>query len=415
MNINLELISEDGIPYQKYLDGLKDSETASRYNRNLHLFLIEIPDEIYEKTLQGHPDPTDESRAEYFVKFCRKYPQMGFNIIVEYVKIQKSRAELDEISPNTVPNYQKPIKILLDQNNIALLWKKIYNMYPREVKSKDRAYTTKEIQWMLEICPLLVDKVIITMHASAGFRLESWDFFTWEDIVFFKDTDSSLIKGGALRVYHGDPEEYWTHLTPEACNYLLLYKERWLQKWGHYPKEADPLLFGEKFVTFKALKQKGVRKRIEAVVRGIGLRKAFIPGTKRYPVKLVHGFRKFCNTMMRRAKVEFADKEKIMGHKIGLESNYERYVESDFELFSEYQKAIPFLSISDVAIKEVELEKERAEKNNLKKKIIENKKLSDDLKKEKEERLASEMEMKEAFAEFRKEKLANFAHQNIQS
>lgn len=414
MNINLELISEDGIPYQKYLDGLKDPKTMERYNRNLHLFLIEIPDEIYEKTLQGHPDPTDESRAEYFVKFCRKYPQMGFNIIVEYVKIQKSRSELDEISPNTVPNYQKPIKVLLDQNNIPLLWKKIYNMYPREIKSKDRAYTRKEINEMLDAAPLLVDKVIVTMHASAGFRLESWDYFTWADFVVFKN-DDALITGGAIRIYHGDVEEYWSHLTPEACNYLLLYKERWLQKWGSYPKETDPLIFGEKFVTFKALKTKGVRKRLDALITGIGLRKEFIPGTKRYPVKLVHGFRKFCNTMMRRAKLDFADKEKIMGHKIGLEDNYERYIESDFELFTEYQKAIPFLSISDAAIKDAELQTERKEKNLLKIELKQTKELKVELLKEKEARLEFENEMKETVAKLREEKLTNFKTQSIQS
>jgi len=51
--------------------------------------------------------------------------------------------------------------------------------------------------------------------------------------------------------------------------------------------------------------------------------------------------------MMRRAKVNYLDKEDMMGHKIGLESSYERYEEADFERFPEYQKAIPFLTISD--------------------------------------------------------------------
>ena len=50
---------------------------------------------------------------------------------------------------------------------------------------------------------------------------------------------------------------------------------------------------------------------------------------------------------MRRAKVNYLDKEDMMGHKVGLESHYERYQEEDFERFPEYQKAIPFLTISD--------------------------------------------------------------------
>ena len=73
---------------------------------------------------------------------------------------------------------------------------------------------------------------------------------------------------------------------------------------------------------------------------------------------------------MRRAKVDFADKEKIMGHKIGLENNYERYIETDFENFPEYQKAIPLLTISNEERAVLELAKERSEKNILIKKNI---------------------------------------------
>ena len=51
--------------------------------------------------------------------------------------------------------------------------------------------------------------------------------------------------------------------------------------------------------------------------------------------------------MMRRAKVNFLDKEDMMGHSVGLERHYERYQEDDFERFPEYQKAITFLTISN--------------------------------------------------------------------
>ena len=87
------------------------------------------------------------------------------------------------------------------------------------------------------------------------------------------------------------------------------------------------------------------RKRVEKLASEIGLRPPLKPGQKRHEVKLDHGFRKYFNTMMRRAKVNFLDKEDMMGHKVGLERHYERYNEEDFERFSEYQKAIPFLTI----------------------------------------------------------------------
>jgi len=49
--------------------------------------------------------------------------------------------------------------------------------------------------------------------------------------------------------------------------------------------------------------------------------------------------------MLRRAKVDYLDKEDMMGHKVGLEKYYERYQEENFERFPEYQKAIPFLDL----------------------------------------------------------------------
>ncbi len=66
-------------------------------------------------------------------------------------------------------------------------------MFPREVRSNDRAYTKVEIQKILEHCTNVIDKLIILMFSSAGFRLESWDYFCWSDVVFFPDEDNESI------------------------------------------------------------------------------------------------------------------------------------------------------------------------------------------------------------------------------
>jgi hypothetical protein len=68
---------------------------------------------------------------------------------------------------------------------------------------------------------------------------------------------------------------------------------------------------------------------------------------------------------MRRAKVNFLDKEDMMGHKVGLERHYERYQEEDFERFPEYQKAIPFLTISNEELLRLENQQKQEEINQL--------------------------------------------------
>jgi hypothetical protein len=193
------------------------------------------------------------------------------------------------------------------------------------------------------------------MFSSGGFRLESWDYFTWQDVIFFKNDDGTY-KGAALRIYRGDPESYFTFITPEACKALEIYRENWKADIGVYPKPDDPLIKSIRYPVIRRLNHKGVRKRIDTIVTDIGLRPSLAENQKRHEVQLDHGFRKYFNTMLRRAKVDYLDKEDMMGHKIGLEKHYERYQEEDFERFPEYQKAIPFLTISNEERNKIELD-----------------------------------------------------------
>ncbi len=300
-----------------------------------------------------------------FAKFIKEDPNAGKNKIRSYVMLLKQQIDDKKLNPNTARNRLKPIKTLLRANEIDFSWYLIDRMMPKETKSTDRTYTREEIQKMIIHCEDITDKVIVTGFSCAGFRLEAWDYFTWSDVVFFKNDDGTY-KGGALRIYHGDAEEYWTHITPEFCKLLDLYKVYWKSKFMADPLPSDPLLAQERLPYPARLKAGGVSRRVRKVVEHLGLRNQMIPGKQRYQVQLDHGFRKYFNTMLRRAKVDFADKEDMMGHKVALESSYERYEEADFERFAEYEKAIPFLTIDDSERQQVELNKLKKEKSDLK-------------------------------------------------
>jgi len=181
----------------------------------------------------------------------------------------------------------------------------------------------------------------------------------------FSKNDDGTYKGAALLIYRGDPESYFTFITPEACKALEIYRENWRADIGQYPKLDDPLIKTVSSPMIRRLAQKGVRKRIDKVVTDIGLRPPLPPWQRRHEVQLDHGFRKYFNTMLRRAKVDYLDKEDMMGHKVGLEKHYERYQEEDFERFPEYQKAIPFLTISDEERIRLENEKLKEEKSEI--------------------------------------------------
>jgi len=365
--IELEDIGEN--VYDNFLESMRSSETKRTYVRNLKIFLNLIPNNIFEDYLGESPKSREiKDLAESFTNIARKDTAATKQIIKSYIKEIKKEVEKGNLSPNSTKSRINPIKALLTANEVDISWKLINKMFPREIRSDDRAYTKEEIQKMLEHCTDVIDKLIILMFSSAGFRLEAWDYFCWKDIVLFQDEDKHYT-GAALRVYRGDPEEYWTFITPEACKILMLYKEEWKSKFLRYPNDDDPLLASTRFDVPHRLHQKGVRARVDKIVTKIGIRDQLKKGKRRFEVQLDHGFRKYFNTMMRRAKVNYLDKEDMMGHKVGLEKHYERYLEEDFERFPEYQKAIPFLTISDEERIRLENERLKEEKSELEKKL----------------------------------------------
>ena len=356
----------DITPYENYITAIRDKATRKKYAGQMEMFLN--PKYDWAKSQQKRkllPEKKFVKLVNDFAEFIVQDPNAGKNKIRRYVMLLKQQIDDKKLKPNTARNRLKPIKTLLRANEIDFSWYLIDRMMPKETKSTDRAYTREEIQKMIIHCEDITDKVIITGFSCAGFRLEAWDYFTWSDVVFFKNEDGTY-KGGALRIYHGDAEEYWTHITPEFCKLLDLYKVYWKSKFMADPLPSDPLLAQERLPYPARLKAGGVSRRVRKVVEHLGLRNQMIPGKQRYQVQLDHGFRKYFNTMLRRAKVDFADKEDMMGHKVALESSYERYEEADFERFAEYEKAIPFLTIDDSERQQVELNKLKKEKTDLK-------------------------------------------------
>ena len=363
VKIDIESMGEDA--YSNFVESIRNPGTRRHYERNLEQFLNLIPNAVFEKGTGAAPDSRDAADlADAFVRLAEENMDTAKSIIKSYVREINKEVGAGRLSPNSVANKIKPIKALLATNNIDISWKLINRMFPREIKSEDRAYTREEIGQMLAHCADVTDKLIILMFSSAGFRLEAWDYFCWKDVVMFPG-DGDTYKGAALRVYRGDPEEYWTFITPEACETLVLYRKEWGSRFLREPQDDDPLVVSVRHDVPHRLHQKGVRARVDRIVTKIGLRDRLDKGKRRHAVKLDHGFRKYFNTMMRRAKVNYLDKEDMMGHKTGLESSYERYVEEDFERFPEYQKAIPFLTVDDSARRQLELERVREENSRL--------------------------------------------------
>lgn len=395
MELTLENIKND--PYQNFIDYLSNDQTRHMYLRILRKFLNIIPKEIFEKNLQKSGDTVPEL-TNLFVELAHQDIGLVKQIIHAYVRELKNKQKLQKTKNSTLKNQLKPIVTLLDANEIDFSWKLLNKSIPKPENSQDRAYTREELQTlMLSACDIL-DKIIIVLFSSAGFRRGAWDYLTWNDIIFFY-TEEKKPKGIGIRVYAGDAEEYWTHGTPEAQKILLLYREEWKKRFGKYPENSDPLIVAAKIRAMTRLSSAGVAGRVRKLLERSGL--------KGNNVQADNGFRKYFNTMCRRAKVFEEDREDMMGHYRGLQKHYERYEELDFERFPEYQKAIPFLTIDDTERKDAEIQNKNNEIAELQAEKETNNNLQKQLDEEKESRLLAEKENKQALAQLREQILKN--------
>jgi len=336
--MQIEDIKED--PYQKIVDYLPNQKTRAGYMRLLKKFLNEIPKEIFEKNLHKSGETFPEL-VILFIELSRKDIDLVKLIVSAYLRDVKNEQETKKLKISYVKNQLKPIVSLFDANEIDFSWKAINKSVPKSGVPNDRAYTREELQTLMLAAIDIIDKIIILLFSSAGFRLGAWDYFTWNDVIFFTNDDGSF-KGLGLRIYAGDAEEYWTHGTPEAAKLLWLYREEWKVKFGKYPESSDPLIVPARTYSYKTLHgftSGAIAGRVRNLLKKSGL--------KGINVQADNGFRKYFNTMCRRAKVFEEDREDMMGHYEGLQKHYERYVEEDFERFPEYQKAISILTISE--------------------------------------------------------------------
>ena len=158
-------------------------------------------------------------------------------------------------------------------------------------------------------------------------------------------------------IYSGEPEEYFTFITPEAHNALLdwmdyrksygetINPESWLMRnlwkttntnWGaRWGLATVP----------KQLQHDGVRSLLERALRDMGLRKPLPAGVKRHEFKAAHGMRKFYDTNAKAAKMLNNMVELTIGHSLGVAKNYDRFTEE--QVLEEYLKAVPSLTINE--------------------------------------------------------------------
>lgn len=373
---------ENESPLSLYYQGIRSKETKEKYTRTLRHVFCKVFEDIFEGEF--------EDRINEFVNHVRNDPKYAMDLLLNLSRILRERTELskkdpDYFKPSSIDNYFKPIKKLLDMNEIPLAWERIYATFPEiDNVSDGRGWTRQEIQQMLKFVNGAMERALVLVVASSAMRIGGMDF-TWKDItpiykignelkitITESEEKESKIVCAILKTYKGTNYEYPSFITPEAYSAIMDYRLEWIRDIGKEP-EPDQSLFKKDGDLPRKLTPTSIRKRIERIVKNAGLRKPLAKGERRHEVPLMNGFRRFGNKTLKNALSKDSSlgalikKEFMMGH-AGLVKTDRNYFKTHvLELAEEYLNAVPDLTISNeerLMAKNTQLMKEKEEFEN---------------------------------------------------
>ncbi len=330
-------------PYSLFLHAMKSSVTKKKYSRRLEMFFnfIKIPGENLEE------------QCLTFVNSGRNNVNWVFTNILKFVLFYKERINKKEISGATLINYLKAIKLFCEMSDISINWKKITRGLSRGKRyASDRIPTIDEIRKIVEYPDRRIKPIVYTM-CSSGIRLGAWDYLKWKHIIPIMNDNNEII-AAKIKVYADEEDEYFSFISLEAYFYL--------KEWMDYRRDAGEKISEESWLmrnlwdvttpTGKGLatvpvklKSSGIKRLMERVLYGQGIRTRLQEGKKRHEFQVDHGYRKFFKTRCELGGMKPINIEKLLSHSTGISDSYYRATEQ--ELLSDYLKSMDSLIIDE--------------------------------------------------------------------
>ena len=242
--------------------------------------------------------------------------------IIEYITYLKNNNQ----SFNTIHVRNAAITHFYTINRINLNRTYISKFKPinRKVRNNDKAYTHKQIEKLLDSAISERDRVMVLLMASAGLRIGALPSLTIGNLSKVYPSgyppDSYIYK---IVVYDKEPEQYYTFTTFELASAIDAYLAH-RKRNGDELKPEAPLLrnhfdANSKGARAAADEQKFIAHRsfhntIDRMLVRAGLKVVRSWENRELnEVMASHGLRKFCITQMKKAMVDFNDREALVG------------------------------------------------------------------------------------------------------
>ena len=315
------------------------------------------------------PTDTDKKQEEWENQKLSVIVDMPKEQIVDYIRSYILHMRERGLSSSSMCGFYYAIKHFYDSNEVdlgTLKWKWLKKFMGEATPiHEDRAYNKEEINKLLKFTDLKL-KAAVLLLSSTGMRIGALSTML----------KSHLIEKGncyGIKVYNGikGKGQYFTYCTPEARKAVEDYFQ-FREQYGEKLTPNSPL-FRDDFDTgipgsaryAKALSYgSALRMDIYEHLIKSGLRVVDHTTTKnRKEVMMSHGFRKFFSTQLVEADLKTEKRWLLEGHELkGNDSSYVKTTEK--QLFEEYMKAIPYLTINpnqELQKQVQELKEERTE------------------------------------------------------
>jgi len=322
-----------------------------------------------EKTLENYVRALNEFMAFHYLRTYDEFVKMSVPQIQDFLKEWINHLKSKNLKGNSISTKLNPIELMLEMNEVVWAKRKIKKMIPKSVHEKGgkRPITSEEIQLLLKTTNDFRMIAIIHFLASTGIR----PAVLTDPPLQFKHLKKLSDDCYTVKIYDESSESYWAFLTPESSRSLDAYiRTRKLN--GEHLDESS-YLFATKLNARTRkndyLSQQSVSKALTKLYKKAGIIRE--KKGNRFDLAITYGFRKRFNTILKlNNDVNSNIAEKLMAHKRGLDGTYLQPTRE--ECFTEFLKAIPFLTISDderMRLENEKLKQENTEKRQLEQKL----------------------------------------------
>lgn len=274
--------------------------------------------------------------------------QMLLENFVIYLKGKNLKAK-------SIRNYLNGIELFFDVNKKTYFKRVLRKMIPEDTKEgNDQPYTTEDVQKMLDATNSKRMKALIHFFASTGARPNVLN----DPVLRLKHLYPMPFGCKAVKMYESTRSEFWGFLTPEAVLALDEYfAERQQQE---YLTSESPVFANKvrvKNQKASPLTHNNINSMMFRILKVTGIER--IKVGNRFDKALYYGLRKRFNGILKmNNNVNSNIAEKLMAHKKGLDGVYLKPTRE--QCFSEFQKAIQDLTISDKSRNKIVMEKQEA-------------------------------------------------------